>query len=87
MSSSISSTASANSNPPRSCLMCRAFLCKWQDHDVCVLHYPSGCVRGGSCPICKDWPEDTWVMSDATRDRRLAKLAARVTKKPKGSVK
>ncbi len=81
MASSICSTPSANSVTPRKCRSCNAFLCKWQDHDVCVLHYPSGCVRGGSCPFCSKWPEEKWALSDSTRVKRLAKQADRVSLK------
>ncbi len=51
-------------------------------------HYASGCIREGSCLICKDWTEEMWLRSDAQRDKRLAKLAdRRVSKKAKGSAK
>ncbi len=53
-----------------------------------MLHYSSGCLRGGSCAVCKDWSEEQWKRSDAQRDKRLAKMADRgVGKKAKGSVK
>ncbi len=85
---SASPSSSVKSQNPHSCVVCSSFLCKWQEHDVCVLHYTSSCIRGGSCAICKDWSEETWLCSDTQRDKRLAKMANRsVGKKAKGSVK
>ncbi len=85
---SASPSNSVSSVSPRTCGICRAFLCKWQEHEVCVLHYTSACIRGGSCVVCRDWSEEMWIMSDAQRDKRLAKLEKnRSSKKAKVSVK
>ncbi len=55
---------------------------------MCVLHYTSACIRGGSCEVCRDWSEEMWSVSDAQRDKRLAKLLEkRSSKKAKVSVK
>ncbi len=86
--SQASPSSSVKSQCPRACKVCAAFLCKWQEHDVCVLHYPSICVRGGSCDICKGWSEEDWVRSDLQRDKRLTKMVNRnVGKKAKASAK
>ncbi len=88
MVSLASPTSSVKSQASRLCSMCSSFLCKWQEHDEYVLHYSSGCIRGGSCPICKKWTEEMLLRSDAQRDKRLASMAdRRVGKKAKGSVK
>ncbi len=58
---------------------------------VCVLFvdlsYALGCICGGSCEVCRDWSEEMWILSDAQRDKRLAKLAERSAKKAKVSVR
>ncbi len=88
MVSLASPTSSVKSQASRLCSICSSFLCKWQEHDECVLHYSSGYIRGGSCLICKDWTKEMWLRSDAQRDKQLAKLVDRtVSKKAKASAK
>lgn len=79
---SISSTVSSRSSVRR-CTVCGSFLCKWQTHDVCVLHYTEKCVRGGTCDTCCRWSDTEWLRSDETRELRLQRIKDTAVKREK----
>ena len=55
---------SSSSTPAQrgKCSVCGVWLCQWQEHDVCVIHYGIECTKGGSCPVCCEWTDTTIVV-------------------------
>ena len=74
---------SSSSTPAQrgKCSVCGVWLCQWQEHDVCVIHYGIECTKGGSCPVCCEWTDELWDLSNNQKVHRLELLEQTKQKK------
>ena len=74
---------SSSSTPTqrKKCSVCGVWLCQWQEHDVCVIHYGIECTKGGSCPVCCEWTDELWDLSNNQKVHRLELLEQTKQKK------